>query len=271
MDDSDLISGLHGLGIHETDHRLLLLLPLIQVAWADGEVQDAERTAVLSVAHDKGWMGANSRPTLEAWLRFRPSAGYFRKANDILRGLAAREDGRLAPQSLLDLCQTVAEAAGGFFGIRSVDAEERAVLTALADALRVQPGTIDLRDAPADADWSDPDITEVSGFVVAAHPPPVQDAEAGPALRVSGFPTLDLRLNQPAVTVGRQAPCELQLRGDPLVSRRHCEVHLSDGQWVVTDSGSTHGTYVDGERILSRPLFGDEVIQIGGYSLRFQP
>ncbi len=37
-----------------TRSRRLSLVPLIAVAWADGEIQDNERTAILQGAHGKG-------------------------------------------------------------------------------------------------------------------------------------------------------------------------------------------------------------------------
>src|SRR5437762_1581989 len=35
----------------------------------------------------------------------------------------------------------------------------------------------------------------------------------------------------------------------PMVSRKHAEFHLSEGRWLVTDTNSRFGTFVDGQRI----------------------
>jgi len=36
MDDRELLAALEGLGLGRENHRAVLLLPLIEVAWADG-------------------------------------------------------------------------------------------------------------------------------------------------------------------------------------------------------------------------------------------
>src|SRR5438477_7841732 len=35
----------------------------------------------------------------------------------------------------------------------------------------------------------------------------------------------------------------------PMVSRKHAEFRLIDGRWLVTDTNSRFGTFVDGQRI----------------------
>jgi pSer/pThr/pTyr-binding forkhead associated (FHA) protein len=61
-------------------------------------------------------------------------------------------------------------------------------------------------------------------------------------------------LTQPAhLMVGRSRSCELRLAADGTVSRHHCLIELDDlGAWVQ-DLGSLNGTYVNGEKIGSRP------------------
>ena len=63
-----------------------------------------------------------------------------------------------------------------------------------------------------------------------------------------------VRLGTEPVTVGRSAPAQFVLP-DSRVSRSHCSVHVSTGEVLVTDLGSTNGSLVDGERITgTRPL-----------------
>ena len=47
MTDSHIRESLKALGMDRTSFRALPLLPLIQVAWADGEVQEEERNLIL--------------------------------------------------------------------------------------------------------------------------------------------------------------------------------------------------------------------------------
>jgi len=67
-----------------------------------------------------------------------------------------------------------------------------------------------------------------------------------------------LRLGAQPVRIGRRAPCELVLR-DSEVSGVHCEVQLADDELMVSDRGSTNGTFVDGKRV-----FVDERVPHGG-------
>ena len=59
--------------------------------------------------------------------------------------------------------------------------------------------------------------------------------------------------------VGRESR-ELPLT-DNTVSRRHCELHPVNGDWVVRDLGSSNGTYVNGGRVINTAQLkiGDQV------------
>jgi hypothetical protein len=50
------------------------------------------------------------------------------------------------------------------------------------------------------------------------------------------------------VTIGRIPPARI-LVNDPRISSRHARIDALSGHWVLTDLGSTNGTYVDGHRI----------------------
>ncbi len=53
--------------------------------------------------------------------------------------------------------------------------------------------------------------------------------------------------------IGRDDACDVSIKSD-LVSRVHAEVAWRDGEWWITDAGSTNGIYVDGERVECVPL-----------------
>jgi pSer/pThr/pTyr-binding forkhead associated (FHA) protein len=56
---------------------------------------------------------------------------------------------------------------------------------------------------------------------------------------------------------------------DQGVSRRHADVHLSDGQATVYDLGSTNGTSVNGHSVQSQQLQHGDVLRVGHTRLVF--
>ena len=65
-------------------------------------------------------------------------------------------------------------------------------------------------------------------------------------------------------TIGREQGADLVLTGDGKVSRRHAALKpLPDGRATLYDLGSSNGTYVNGQRIQSTVLNGNEQVQIG--------
>ncbi len=62
--------------------------------------------------------------------------------------------------------------------------------------------------------------------------------------------------------IGRQAGNELTLR-DSRVSRHQAQILMVDGKLVLEDSGSSHGTFVNGEKILRHELKPSDRIDFG--------
>ena len=52
----DIAAALGKLGIDRDDHRVLGLLPLVHIAWADGTVQRAERELIIATARVMKWL-----------------------------------------------------------------------------------------------------------------------------------------------------------------------------------------------------------------------
>lgn len=74
------------------------------------------------------------------------------------------------------------------------------------------------------------------------------------------------------LTVGREPGNDVELPWDSEVSRLHAQLERVGRDWVVMDDGlSRNGTYVNGERLVSRHRLKDgDVLLIGGTSMTFR-
>jgi len=72
-----------------------------------------------------------------------------------------------------------------------------------------------------------------------------------------------LSLDSPRLVVGRSRSCDVRLRDDT-VSRLHAALVWRGGTLVLEDLGSSNGTWVNGERILSpRSLVSGDTLRFG--------
>lgn len=65
-----------------------------------------------------------------------------------------------------------------------------------------------------------------------------------------------------SVTVGRLSASRVQI-DDPRVSRQHLKIEVIDGRWVVCDTGSSYGTYRDGERVERVAIERETTVRLG--------
>ncbi len=72
----------------------------------------------------------------------------------------------------------------------------------------------------------------------------------------------DLRLDASAYLIGRSQDCDFVVP-QALVSRRHAELVRSPEGWILRDLESTHGTFVNGQKLSSALLEQGDVIQFG--------
>lgn len=78
-----------------------------------------------------------------------------------------------------------------------------------------------------------------------------------------------IRLNQSRIQIGRGPNSDIVLE-DVTVSRRHALIEQESGQYVITDSGSLNGTYVNRRPVDQKVVLneGDE-LRIGIFRLIF--
>lgn len=121
ISDEEILNDLQGLGYtRSTIENLLPLLPLVEVAWAEGNVTDKERERVLELAARRGIMPDSPEyQQLTEWLREKPADEFFRRTMRIIRAFL----NTLAPAKrsyhrtkVISDCLSVAKASGGLFG-----------------------------------------------------------------------------------------------------------------------------------------------------------
>ena len=138
IDDDGLLASLAGLGIRAETLAALTMIPIVEVAWADGQMDTKEREAILAGAESTGIdRGSPSHGLLRLWTEEPPAPALteaWRAFIGALGGeLSERERDRMRDR-IVGRARAVAEAAGGFLGVGAVSREERAVLEALEKA-----------------------------------------------------------------------------------------------------------------------------------------
>lgn len=132
MTDDAVLDQLVALGLRANTIAALSLVPLIQVAWADGTIQDNERTAILQGAHGKGLEeGSDGYELLQNWLKRQPADELFVAWESYIKALASQlndEQNRLLKNQIVGFAKLVATAAGGILGFGKVSAKEEKVL-----------------------------------------------------------------------------------------------------------------------------------------------
>ena len=138
MTDEAVLDKLVALGLAGNTIAALSLVPLIQVAWADGEVQPNERVAILQGAHGKGLeKGTPGYELLESWLAKPPEDALFQAWESYIKSLTAQlndEQNRLLRNQIVGFAKMVAAAAGGILGFGKVSASEEKVLHRIESA-----------------------------------------------------------------------------------------------------------------------------------------
>jgi len=105
-----------------------------------------------------------------------------------------------------------------------------------------------------------------------AHAPPVVRAPTRGVLIVVSGELAGRRVDVGAqpITIGK-GPATLQISDDPAVSTRHAELALRGGAFVVTDLGSTNGTFVNSQRIAQPTRLADgDLLRFGNTQMKFR-
>jgi len=139
IENDAVLDKLSALGIEADTWAAVSIVPLVEVAWADGKIDEGERKAVLSAADANGIaVGSQSHGLLENWLSEHPEGQLLEAWELFIVDLCAELDPGerdAVRDQVVGSARMVADATGGFLGLgNKTSAVEEAVLTRLAKA-----------------------------------------------------------------------------------------------------------------------------------------
>jgi hypothetical protein len=137
--DEEVLRDLEALGYTPETVMLLHLVPLLQMAWAEGSVSDRERHLIIEAARARGIdKDSPADHQLASWLASRPSDELFEKT---LRAIGAilqarpPEEREANQRDLLSRLTAIASASGGILGFGKVSPEEQQVLARISQEI----------------------------------------------------------------------------------------------------------------------------------------
>ena len=132
---------------------------------------------------------------------------------------------------------------------------------------RYTPGVPDL--SPFSPQGAIPDATQA--FAPSAPAPVPANARVAATLHVTDGPNRGqtFALLDGGI-VGRDPQCDIALTRDAQASRQHARIAWDGADWIIEDGGSSNGTWINGQRVLSSDLHTGDDIRIGQSILRVQ-
>ena len=133
--DDSLLEGLIQLGISVDTLSAISLVPLVEIAWADHNMDEDEKHAIVRAAEAKGIaIGTSAHELLTDWLVKRPDNALFAAWKDYVGELLEQlTDAQriVLYHQVIKRTRDVAQAAGGFLGVKTVSKTETDVLADL--------------------------------------------------------------------------------------------------------------------------------------------
>jgi hypothetical protein len=128
------------LGIHPQTMAALAIVPLAEVAWADGSIDAKEEQAILDRAAKSGVApGTASYDLLKSWLERRPEprllTAWIHMIQGISENLTAEQVEGLRT-GLVERVRAVASASGGVLGVGKISSAESEMIRQLESAFR---------------------------------------------------------------------------------------------------------------------------------------
>ena len=142
LSDPAVLTELEELGFTADTIALLPLVPVLQMAWAEGGVTHEERDMLVQLARSRGIAeGTPADRQLSSWMATRPDEAVFSRAGRLIRALLdTGAPGTLTAEDVVQQAEKIAAVSGGFLGIGRISAEEKALLSTIANDLRARRG-----------------------------------------------------------------------------------------------------------------------------------
>lgn len=140
--DEDLLRDLIELGYTRETLMLLYLVPLVEVAWAEGGVAETEQSLILEAARLRGIdEESTAYKELTQWLKQKPPEEFFVKTLRLIKTVLQTlppEEREHETQDIIAYCVRIAKASHtfGFLPTGHISAEERQALERITAALK---------------------------------------------------------------------------------------------------------------------------------------
>jgi hypothetical protein len=112
----------------------ITLVPLVEVAWADGSVDDSETKAVLDAMEEMGFSkGGNDYEIVVQWMTHQPAPELLEAWTHYIQGLCEQlspEEKKTLRHDITGHTRDVAMASGGFLGLGNKISEEESLVLA---------------------------------------------------------------------------------------------------------------------------------------------
>lgn len=140
VSNPEVIQALIDLGYNPETVVLLPLVPVVQMAWAEGGVSAAERDLIMKLARSRGVEpGSLAEERLIESLTTRPSDRFFERVGNLISAVLASDSEvskSITADDLVKHAEAIAAASGGILGIGKISAEERALLASIAERVK---------------------------------------------------------------------------------------------------------------------------------------